>query len=196
MTYLVILKKEPTNVPKPNGPVYTVCHILRHIMASAAEAEIAALFKNGQEAVVLRNTLRNLGHPQPPTPIKTDNSTAAGIANNTILQRKSRAMDMRFYWVRDRVNQGQFIIYWRPGVTNLGDYFTKHHPPSHHIKVRHHYVTDIAPTLSSLQILYNIRRGCVNMTKPASSHNVLAMVNNILSKNIEVRTDNKNPNTK
>ena len=188
--------KEPTNVPKPNGPVYTVCHILRHIMASAAEAEIAALFKNGQEAVVLRNTLRNLGHPQPPTPIKTDNSTAAGIANNTILQRKSRAMDMIFYWVRDRVNQGQFIIYWRPGVTNLGDYFTKHHPPSHHIKVRHHYVTDIAPTLSSLQILYNIRRGCVNITKPSSAYNVLAMVNTILSKNIKFYTDNKDPNTK
>ena len=36
----------------------------------------------------------------------------------------------------------------------------------------------------------------VNMTKPASAHNALAMVNNILSKNIEVRTDNKNPNTK
>ena len=113
-----------------------------------------------------------------------------------MLQRKSRAIDMSFYWVRDRVNQGQFIIYWRPGVTNLGDYFTKYHSPSHHIKVRHHYVTDIAPTLSSLQILYNIRRGCVNMTKPASAYNVLAMVNNILSKNIEVRTDNKNPNTK
>ena len=96
--------KEPTNVPKPNGPVYTVYHILRHIMVSTVEAEIVALFKNGQEAVVLRNTLRNLGHPQPPTPIKTDNSTTVGIANNTILQRKSRAMDMRFYWVRDRVN--------------------------------------------------------------------------------------------
>ena len=36
----------------------------------------------------------------------------------------------------------------------------------------------------------------VNMTKPASAYNVLAMVNNIISKNIKVHTDNKNPNTK
>ena len=164
-------------------------------MASGVEAEIAALFKNCQEAVVLRNTLRNLGYPQLPTPIKIYNSTIVEIANNTILQRKSRTMDMRFYWVRDRVNQGQFIIYYRPGVTNLDDYFTKHQPPSYHIKVRQHYVPDIAPTLSSLQI-YNNMQGCIYMSKPASAYNVLAMVNNIISKNIQVHTENKNPNTK
>ena len=82
-------------------------------MASTVEAEIAVLFKNGQEAVVLRNALIILGHPQPPTPIKTNNSTTADIANNTTLQRKSRVIDMRFYWAHNRVNQGQFIVYWR-----------------------------------------------------------------------------------
>ena len=54
-------------------------------MASVAEAKIATLFKNGQEAMVLRNILINLEHPQPLTPIETDNSTAAGIANYIIL---------------------------------------------------------------------------------------------------------------
>ena len=36
-------------------------------------------------------------------------------------------MDMRFYWVKDRVKQGQFHVYWGPGYQNLSDYFTKHH---------------------------------------------------------------------
>jgi hypothetical protein len=106
-------------------------------MASAAEAQVGGLFVNGQEAVPIRTTLRELNHLQLPTPIKTDNSTASGIANNTLKQRKSRAMDMRFYWIRDRVKQNQFIIYWRPGTENLGDYFTKHHPAS-----RHHLIRD------------------------------------------------------
>jgi hypothetical protein len=39
-------------------------------------------------------------------------------------QRRSPAMDMRFYWIRNRVQQNQFHIYWRPGTKNLGDYFT------------------------------------------------------------------------
>jgi hypothetical protein len=41
-------------------------------------------------------------------------------------------MDMRFHWLRDRENRNQFKIYWRPGKTNLADYWTKHHPAKHH----------------------------------------------------------------
>ena len=43
-----------------------------------------------------------MGHSQPLTPVQVDNSTALGIATGTIKQRKSQAMDMRFYWIRDR----------------------------------------------------------------------------------------------
>ena len=46
----------------------------------------------------------------------------------------------RFHWLRDREAQGQFWIHWRPGKTNLADYFTKHHPPSHHQRVRSRYL--------------------------------------------------------
>ena len=54
-------------------------------------------------AFTIRNILAELSHPQPSTPIVTNNSTASGIANDTIRQRHSKAMDMRFYWVRDQV---------------------------------------------------------------------------------------------
>src|SRR5687767_5601986 len=74
----------PTNTPPPNRPLHAHSSILRNVMSLAAEAEVGALFKNGKEAVVLRTRLEELGHPQPPTPIKTDNSTALGIANSTI----------------------------------------------------------------------------------------------------------------
>ena len=48
-------------------------HQNQNVMASAAEAEIGALFSNGQHGTVLRTTLLELDHIQPPTPIKTDN---------------------------------------------------------------------------------------------------------------------------
>ena len=50
-------------------------------------------------------------------------------------------MDMQFKWLLDREQQGQ---YWRPGKTNLADYFTKHHPPAHHRNVREIFLTHIA----------------------------------------------------
>ena len=52
-------------------------------MVSAAEAELGALYSNAQEILPMRQCLKELGHPQPATPIKTDNSTAKGIINNT-----------------------------------------------------------------------------------------------------------------
>ena len=47
---------------------------------------------------------------------------------------------MRFYWVRDRVRQGQFHIFWRKGSLNKADYFTKHHPATHHQAIRSSYL--------------------------------------------------------
>jgi hypothetical protein len=49
-------------------------------------------------------------------------------------------MDLRFYWINDRVKQGQFKIYLGPGFQNLADYFTKHHSPAHHKRIRDVYI--------------------------------------------------------
>ena len=84
-----------------------------------------------------------MGHPQPRTTIQTDNTTAEGVINNKIQPKRTKAMDMRFHWLRDREAQGQFRIHWRPGKTNLADYFTKHHPPAHHVNVRTEFLTKV-----------------------------------------------------
>ncbi|CAJ1934140.1 unnamed protein product [Cylindrotheca closterium] len=125
--------------PPRNGAISVPCKILKNVLASAAEAELAGLFINGQEAIPERVTLAELGHPQGPTPLTTDNATANGIANDSIKQKRSKAMDMRFFWIRDRVRQGHFHVYWTKGSLNLSDYVTKHHPGKHHRRVRPAY---------------------------------------------------------
>ena len=75
-----------------------------------------------------------------PHPVEVDNSTAVGFANNQIKQQNSKSMDMRYYWIQDRVAQKYFHVYWRPGLTNLGDYFTKNIPPSYHRSTRSTYL--------------------------------------------------------
>ena len=128
--------KPPTSEPSLNGPILSECSVLRHVMSSAAEAELAGVFINAKNAEMLRQILFEMGHPQPPTPIQTDNTTACGIVTNTVKQRKTRAMDMRFYWLRDRKLQNKYHFYWSSGKYNMGDYYTKHHPPVHHKKHR------------------------------------------------------------
>ena len=127
--------------PPNNGAILTNATIIKAVMSSAAEAELGALFINAQDAVYLRQILNEMGHAQPRTPIQTDNTTAEGVINNRIQPKRTKAMDMRFHWLRDREAQGQFRIYWRPGGTNLADYYTKHHPPAHHVNVRAEFLT-------------------------------------------------------
>jgi hypothetical protein len=76
---------------------------MQNVMSLAAEAECCALFNNTKDGVAFRNTLAEMGHPQPPTPVQVDNFTTHGFANKQIWQRKSKSMD--FYWVKDRVEQ-------------------------------------------------------------------------------------------
>jgi hypothetical protein len=64
---------------KLNGAIHITCAILEFVAASAAEAELGALFINAQEAKVLQLVLAEFGHPQPPTPIHIDNTTTVGI---------------------------------------------------------------------------------------------------------------------
>ena len=56
------------------------------------------------------NILRVIGHPQPPTPVlQTDNSTVEGIIHLRVQPKCTKAMDMRFHWLRDRVVNQKFI---------------------------------------------------------------------------------------
>ena len=109
-------------------------------MGSAAESEIGAAYINGQEAAPICTLLLELGHPESDTTIQFNNSIFDSFVNDIIKQKKLKAIDMRFYWIHDCTIQGQFLIYWHPGITNLGDYHTKHHSPAHHQLMRPTYL--------------------------------------------------------
>ena len=80
-----------------NGAIQVLCKLYKIVVSSAAEAELAALFMVGKQCIPLRQALIELGHPQPPTPLITDNETAANLSNNNLKQKHSKSMDMRFY---------------------------------------------------------------------------------------------------
>jgi hypothetical protein len=145
-----------------NGAIYTLCGILKIVVASAAEAELGALFMNIKEGVILRLILTELGHKQPPTPVHCDNQTATGIANDTVKKQRSRSMEMRFFWICDQVKRQFFKVYWHPGQENLADYFTKHFDAKHHQAVRQWYIyAPGSPRQLPRAVAPSTLRGCV-----------------------------------
>ena len=76
---------------KLNGAVHSLCTILKFLAASAAEAELGALYLNLKQGRIIRLMLEEMGHPQPPTLINCDNLTTTSIVNGTVKQQKQRS---------------------------------------------------------------------------------------------------------
>jgi hypothetical protein len=77
--YIYLLEDDP--IPCLNGAVLTIVTIIKFVMALAAEAELAALFIT---------TLINMGWQQPRSPVQTNNSTAIGVTNKTIVAKQAK----------------------------------------------------------------------------------------------------------
>jgi hypothetical protein len=113
-----------------NGPIFCTNKIISCVVlvALVAETELGAAFQNAQKAAEFRNTLLELGYPQLPTPIMIDNTVAVGLAADTINAKRSKSMDVRFFWLRDRIKKGQFRVQHLAGKFNISDFFTKSLP--------------------------------------------------------------------
>ncbi len=128
-------KQDPIKPIKLNNTFFSLCAILRFISASTAKAKLGASFLNCKQATIFWLTLQEMSHLKPPTPINGNNSTAVGIANNTVKRQRSRSMEMQFFWVADAVAPKKFDIKYFPGRENLADYQSKHHTGTHHVVV-------------------------------------------------------------
>ena len=74
---------------------------------------------------------------------------------------------MRFYWVRDRIRQNNFHVFWDEGKKNLADYVTKHNLIWHHIAMRTRYVKETEKDIeNSKDRRTGTRRGCDGTTNP------------------------------
>jgi hypothetical protein len=91
---------------------------------------------------------------------------AVGIANNKVKRQRARAMEMRFFWVGDKVSQDMYDLSWHPGQENLADYQSKHFVGSHHVNVHPYYLhMDNSPRFLPRAMQPSTLKGCVGTLK-------------------------------
>ena len=90
-----------------------------NVMVSANEDKIGSTYINSQDTVLVRTCLIDIGHPNSPTKLQIDNTIAEAFSKGTLKQKRSKYIDMWFYWLQDRKTKGQFNIFWRPGKDNI-----------------------------------------------------------------------------
>jgi hypothetical protein len=72
--------------PPNNGAILTIAKIIKAVMSLAAKAKVGALCINCREVVPNHHTLELMGHPQPPTSMQTNNTTALNDVNNNVIK--------------------------------------------------------------------------------------------------------------
>ena len=70
----------------------------------------------------------------------------------------SKSLGMRFHWLRDRIDQGQFRVVFVPGKKNLADFFTKALPVARHKVLAPFFAVDEDSILRGIGIKYIVRQ--------------------------------------
>ena len=109
-------------------------------MELATEAELGGVFENFQKATSISTSISEMGNPQMPTLLETDNTAGNSIVNVTYKQKISILIYMRFYLLRGKIRENYFHIFWEEGKKNLENYFTKHHPIWYHRTMQPRYL--------------------------------------------------------
>jgi hypothetical protein len=81
------------------------------IALSSTEAEYIALSEAGREACWLRSLYQELGYEQTqPTVIRGDNEGALAMVKNPQFHKRAKHIEIRWHWIRDKVEQGAMSI--------------------------------------------------------------------------------------
>ena len=88
-----------------------------------------------------------MGHPQPKTPVNSDNTASLELTKKTIIPQSAKSYDMRFNFLKCRQAQNKLDMLWRKGTPNRADYHPKKHPTKNYVLKRGDYVVDMPQAL-------------------------------------------------
>ena len=96
------------------------------VALSTSEAEYMSLCLSTQEAVWLRRLLSDLGvNCSQPTVIHEDNQGAIAIAKNPVGHKRTKHIDIKYHFVREKVLDGTIGLQYCPTEEMLADILTK-----------------------------------------------------------------------
>jgi hypothetical protein len=102
------------------------------VSLSSMESEVKALSLCCMNVVSSRRMLKSLGYTQGPTYVFVDNKAAIDLAKTLKTTPKSKHIQPRINYIRERVNAGDVQVLFVPSRYNVADMLTKAVPPEIH----------------------------------------------------------------
>jgi hypothetical protein len=97
------------------------------VALSSTEAEYVALAGAVQETLYLKSLLADLSYGDGGAPIKihVDNQSAIKISKNSVLSNRTKHIDIKYHFSRERVDDGTVVLEYIPTEHMLADVLTK-----------------------------------------------------------------------
>jgi hypothetical protein len=109
-----------------NGAICWRSRKQRVVTTSSAEAEYVALCEVTQEIKWIRGILSELGMPESgPTTVYEDNQSCMALANDRILNQRSKHIDIVHHFARERVARGEVAYHYVSTTSMIADALTK-----------------------------------------------------------------------
>ena len=106
------------------GPIHWVSKKQGTTSLSTVEAEFIALCTTSQEVLYIQQLLSELGYAQN-TAIACDSTGAVSFATNSLTTSRVKHIDVKFHFVRQFLEDGDFSLRRIASKDNLADIFTK-----------------------------------------------------------------------
>lgn len=109
-----------------NGIVTWSSQLQKHVTLSTTESEYVAAAAAAKEAMWLRKLVSNIeGTSLNTTTLYVDNQSAIKLARNPEFHKRSKHIDVRYHYLRERVSEGDIHVMYVPTETQRADVFTK-----------------------------------------------------------------------
>ena len=96
------------------------------VALSSTEAEYMATCAAVQEVMCLRQFFADIGFDQKEaTTIHQDNQACIALSSNPIYQKRTKHIDIRYHYIREKVEDGEVVLVHVPSERQLADLLTK-----------------------------------------------------------------------
>ena len=109
-----------------NGPVSWMSKLQPIVATSSMEAEYISCYFLIQEITWIRALLKSVGLARKfPTIVYIDNKSAVSLANNPVYHQRSKHIDVKFHWLRSKIQDKTVFPQYLSTSRQLADMLTK-----------------------------------------------------------------------
>lgn len=115
-----------TYISLGGGAIFARSAKQKIVCKSSTEAELVGLSESLTPVIWLRNFLEALGYSMEASTVHQDNMSTIALANKgRSTSQRTRHMNIKYFFVKDRISSGEVRIKYTPTESMVADFFTK-----------------------------------------------------------------------